>query len=98
MATGEIKALYFADGVVVTAGVSAAQGQPFSVTYDGSETGTKNVDVSSFTSEAERFIWILKNSAGKQILGPEITALNGSVSINTDDMALPAGVYFLVGV
>lgn len=96
MATGEIKALYFADGVTVTAGPVAPFGTEFSVAFNGSET-SKVIDVSSITSEAEDFEWQLKKSTGEIILAT-ITGFGSSVTISTDEIALAAGTYLLIGV
>lgn len=98
MATGEIKALYFADGVTVVTGVAAPVGLQFALTYDGISNADQVIDVSGFTAAAETYLWGLKKPSGEQV-DAVITALGGTVTVSTGDFVmLPAGSYKLVGV
>ena len=96
---GEIKRLYFADGVAVTAAVDSATSKSITATFDGIVT-TLTVDVSSITSIAKSRAWTLKKPTaddGEQILCTITTPTDTSVYISTDEIILPAGDYKLIG-
>lgn len=96
---GEIKRLFFADGVTVTAAVDAATSKSITVDWNGTDT-TKTVDVSSITAIAKSRIWQLKKPTaddGEQILCTITTPTDTSVYIDTDAIALASGTYTLVG-
>lgn len=100
MPRGEVKSLYISDGVSVTAAVEFTFTKSISVTWNGTDT-SKTVDVSSITSYAKSKVWILKKptaSNGEQILCTITTPTDTSVFISTDEIALPAGTYTLLGV
>lgn len=97
MPIGEIKKLVFADGVTVSGAVTATNfSRSVSFSMNGSDL-TKSIDVSSITSAAENYIWILKNPSGKQIMA-DLTGSGGNVSLSTDPIALAAGTYTIFGV
>lgn len=94
---GEIRQIEVAEGTVVTATIeTVAYARNVSVSLNGSET-SKVVDVSTIATDADTFIWVLKNASGKQILC-DITGSGTNVTISTDEVALPAGTYKLYGV
>lgn len=96
---GEIKTLEFADGTSVTSGVDAPATVSITVTWNGTDT-SKTVDVTSITSNAKSRIWMLKKptaSDGEQIMAKITTPTDTSVYISTDEIALAAGDYTLIG-
>jgi len=100
MSRGEIKALYFADGISVTAGVDVSTAKSISAVFDGTVTSL-TVDVSTITAIAKSRAWILKKPTandGEQIIAKITTPTDTSVFISTDEIALPAGTYTLLGV
>ncbi len=73
------------------------------VVYNGSETGAKTVDVSTYTDNAQLVIWQLKKPLGSPTFGEQIQAKitttdESTVVIDTGDFALDAGNYILLGV
>jgi len=98
---GEIRRMFFADGVNVTASsLDGATSKSINAVFDGTVTSL-TVDVSSITSIAKSRIWVLRKPTGsdnEQIIAKITTPTDTSVFISTDEIALPAGTYTLLGV
>lgn len=94
---GEIRRLFFADGVAVTAAVDAPLAVQVSVAL--SAESTKTVDVSAVTTNASKRIWQVKKPSGddyEQIQCTITTPSETSVYLDFGGFA-KTGTFLLIG-
>ena len=98
MAKGEVKTLYFADGVATTAAVPQSFSRKISVVLSSEDS--KTVDVSTIAADARDMIWQLKKPSAddfEQILCTITTPTATSVVLNFGGFA-KTGTFILLGV